>query len=122
MQSRAARWIITVTLIGLAGMLHFGLCEYHYRSPVHRNDGLLGLGYYHAGVSDVTGLWPRGSGDQALSVIFGIALPIGMLALCAALVVNWRFVDRQRADRCRKCGYPLHGLASGKCPECGPST
>ncbi len=119
MHSRVSRWIIAVTLIVLAVVLHLGLCQWVYRGSVGSNDPLFGLGFLHVGMSDVTGLWPQRSTTRSTAVIAGVVLPLGMLALCAALVANWRFVDRKRAGLCPKCGYPSSIGSSGACPECG---
>lgn len=50
-----------------------------------------------------------------LAAVIGLAhIAFG---LCAAIFTK-RCASR-RVDSCRSCGYPLDGLRSGVCPECG---
>lgn len=44
-------------------------------------------------------------------------IPTG-LAFCLFAVV-YKLSHRKPAGTCRACGYPLFGLPSSRCPECG---
>ena len=50
-----------------------------------------------------------------------LALALGTLTSSVAAALFWRHSKRSEpaAPRCGRCGYPVVGLSSERCPECG---
>ncbi|MEM9788993.1 MAG: hypothetical protein AAF842_01180 [Planctomycetota bacterium] len=64
------------------------------------------------------------SGFALVGLLFLIVPVLATLACIAALVALWVFVFRYRPGQghgstCGRCGYPVQGLSTMACPECG---
>lgn len=46
-------------------------------------------------------------------------LPVLTIAAMLLFILGFKPVHRKKASHCRKCKYPLVGITSGRCPECG---
>ncbi len=90
----------------LAVALVIGAAWSHGASEAHQHVAANG------GTSTRQWLLPLGVGGNTLTFAL-VSLALAAMAMAA------RDHVRRRGGRCTRCGYALHGLRGGACPECG---
>jgi len=126
--TRAQRIFLAIAIVFLAWMLHFSLCEWHWRENVN----FIGLGgqrvlyslwsWYRqdpaTGAYSLTGLTTREFVDRTAAVVLGVIVPLAMIIGDVWWMLGWRRQSRLAMGRCVSCGYDLKGSSSPQCPEC----
>src|SRR3972149_11881418 len=90
---------IAITLVGCSGFVGATLVTWHL--------------HYHT-FAPFVGAPPWG----VFSALVAICATMSGIS-CAAVAVRRRYRPIYGEDQCKRCGYLLHGLTSGRCPECG---
>jgi hypothetical protein len=119
----------------LAIALHLSLCDWHYKARLSffssTGDSHIlmrstiwarterdptSIAIVTTGLT--TGLWI----DRGTAVVWGVFVPLTMIAGDICWLLGWRRRSRLAAGCCAACGYDLRAATSDKCPECGTST
>jgi hypothetical protein len=135
---RSQRILVACGLVGVAVLLHVSLCEWVFREGLPSETRENFRSYLQRPIAawkhtaDPTALTQVRGGaftgvvsdtriDPAIAVIFGVALPAGLVFTLAYLALGWRREGRVGRGLCPKCGYNRRG-AAGRCPECGDAS
>ena len=132
---RAQRILVVGGLLFLAWLLHFLLCDWNYKYHIVQASSKSRLILVHRhrhpdepprttfSVGFYSGLFTDARGDSRnIAVIFGVAVPLVLVGVCAYLIIGWRQQSRVTRGLCAECGYDLRGdntTRLSKCPECG---
>ena len=129
--------LLNVSLLVIACMLHFSLCDWLFNDTLLVNDRQqvpIWLWKATSGTQVVTGGRLSGStaptytgvfthayAGRTESLLFGIVAPLLLVTVVVYLNLSWRRDARVARGLCAVCAYDLRGTpqTATKCPECG---
>src|SRR5262245_36976818 len=100
------RAVIAVGVLIVAAILHVGLCEWHFGGALGRTDRFDPICVQWS-QNNPYGLSARRGVSRESALRDGVALPISLVVLVAALCLHWRERDRIADRRCLNCGHLL---------------
>lgn|SRR5262245_24947891 len=137
---KSQRILVGISLPLLAWVLHVGMCDWAWRQPITRTTSaqpdqapLLAVRgrdpqQQQRVVLLYTGILTQPGIEVLPAMIWGIALPLALIAADMYLILGWRHQSRLAHGLCANCGYDLRGRERGEgsapplggpCPECG---
>ena len=126
--SKATAIFIACCCFAVALLLHFQLCRWRFRVPVQNRDIVIlgwltpdetSAGPTGAVIFFLTGLTTRNGVSLADSVVYGVALPLLLMATSWCVWLVWRWRRNVACGGCHICGFDITGGSSRRCPECG---
>ena len=117
--TRLQRNSLAIAIVVLAGILHFGLCEWHWKARTGIRAFIVArVDANHA----YSGLTAAENVDYSTALVQGVVLPLAMIVGDVVWMLGWQSRARRAAGCCVSCGYNLKGSPAANCPECGATT